>query len=39
LMLCAKPYASRGEDVIGQSVVEDKTVDRLLASSRLWEEF
>ena len=39
LMLCAKLYASRGEDVIGQSVVEDKTVDRLLASSRLWEEF
>ena len=39
LMLCAKLYANRGEDVIGQSVIEDKTVDRLLASSRLWEEF
>jgi hypothetical protein len=39
LMLCAKLYASRGEDIIGQSVVEDKTVERLLASSRLWEEF
>ena len=38
-MLAAKLYESRGEDVLGQTVSEDKTVQRLLASSRLWEEF
>jgi uncharacterized phiE125 gp8 family phage protein len=39
LMICADLYANRGEKIIGQSVVEDKTADRLLASYRLWEEF
>lgn len=39
LMLIAKLYESRGEDVIGQSVYEDKTVMSLLASLRMWREF
>jgi len=39
LMICSDLYADRGEKVIGQTVVESKTADRLLASSRLWEEF
>ena len=39
-MICAKLYESRGENIIGQqSVYEDQTVMRLLASSRLWDEF
>jgi uncharacterized phiE125 gp8 family phage protein len=38
-LLCAKFYESRGEDVIGQTVHEDETVQRLLASARLWDEF
>jgi len=38
-MLCSKLYESRGEDVLGQTVSEDKTVMRLLASARLWDEF
>jgi uncharacterized phiE125 gp8 family phage protein len=37
-MLCADLYEMRGEPVIGQSVIENKTVDRLLASQRLWGE-
>jgi len=39
LMICANLYANRGEGVIGQTVSEDKTALKLLASSRLWEEF
>jgi uncharacterized phiE125 gp8 family phage protein len=39
LMISAKLHESRGEDVLGQTVTEDKTVQRLLASSRLWEDF
>jgi uncharacterized phiE125 gp8 family phage protein len=39
LMIVANLYANRGEDIIGQTVSEDKTALRLLASSRLWEEF
>jgi len=39
LMLVAKLFESRGEDVIGQSVYEDKTVLNLLQSRRLWDEF
>jgi len=39
LMICSDLYADRGEKVIGQTVVESKTADQLLASSRLWEEF
>lgn len=38
LLLCAKLYESRGEDTVGQTVVEDKSVDRLLATHRLWDE-
>lgn len=38
-MVAADLYENRGEAVIGQTVSEDKTVDRLLASSRLWGEF
>jgi len=39
LMICANLYANRGEQVIGQTVSEDKTAERLLASYILWEEF
>ena len=38
-LICAKLYEGRGEDVLGQTVSEDKIVQRLLASARLWEEF
>ncbi len=38
-MICSKLYESRGEDVLGQTVSEDKVVNRLLASARLWDEF
>lgn len=38
-MLCSDLYEMRGEPVLGQTVVENKTVDRLLASYRLWGEF
>lgn len=38
-MLCADMYENRGESVQGQTVVENKAVDRLLASARLWGEF
>lgn len=38
-MICAKLYESRGEDTIGQTVHEDPTVQRLLSSARLWDEF
>jgi hypothetical protein len=38
-MLCSKLYEGRGEDVLGQTVSEDKTVMRLLNSARLWDEF
>lgn len=38
-MICADLYESRGESVLGQTVSENKTVDRLLASARLWDEF
>ena len=38
-MVAAALYENRGEAVIGQSVIEDKTVDRLLASARLRGEF
>ncbi len=39
LRICSMLYESRGEDVIGQTVTEDKTVMRLLASKRLWDNF
>jgi len=35
LLVVAKLYESRGEDTVGQTVVEDKTVARLLESARL----
>lgn len=38
LLLVAKLYESRGEDTVGQTVVEDKTVSRLLESARLRDE-
>jgi uncharacterized phiE125 gp8 family phage protein len=38
-MVAAALYENRGEAVIGQTVIEDKTVDRLLASARLRGEF
>lgn len=38
-LLCADMYRGRGDAVIGQTVVENQTVDRLLASMRLWGNF
>lgn len=38
LMTMAKLYESRGEDTVGQTVHEDRTVGNLLASYRLWNE-
>ena len=38
-MICADLFENRGEPVQGQSVIENKMVDRLLASARLWDEF
>lgn len=38
-MIAADLYEQRGEPVVGQTVVENKVSDRLLASSRLWDEF
>lgn len=38
-LLCADMYRGRGDAVIGQSVVENKTAERLLASCRLWGNF
>jgi uncharacterized phiE125 gp8 family phage protein len=38
-MICADLYEMRGEPVLGQSVIENKTVERLLSSRRLWDEF
>ena len=38
-LICADLYEMRGEPVLGQSVIESKAAQRLLASSRLWDEF
>ena len=38
-MLAAKMYETRGEDIIGQSVFEDKLAGRLLDSVKLWDVF
>jgi hypothetical protein len=38
-LIAAALYESRGEVVLGQTVNENKTADRLLQSCRLWEEF
>ena len=37
-MICSKHHESRGEDVVGQTVSEDKTVDRLLNNVRLYDK-
>lgn len=37
--VCVNLYANRGDDVIGQTVVYDKTVERLLSNARLWDMF
>jgi len=39
LLLIADMYQNRGELIIGQSVTENKTVQRLLSSCRLFDEF
>jgi uncharacterized phiE125 gp8 family phage protein len=38
-MIAAKLFESRGEDIVGQTVREDRFFLNLLNSSRLWEEF
>ncbi len=40
-MICAKLYEGRGEDIIGTIVADvgTKSIDRLLNSARLWDEF
>ena len=38
-MVAADLYEQRGEPVVGQTVVENKVAERLLASSRLRDEF
>uniref|UniRef100_A0A6M3JW91 Putative head-tail connector n=1 Tax=viral metagenome TaxID=1070528 RepID=A0A6M3JW91_9ZZZZ len=38
-MIAAKLYESRGDDIIGHMVTEDKFFMNLLASHRLWSEF
>jgi uncharacterized phiE125 gp8 family phage protein len=38
-ILCSEMYENRGEAVIGQTVVENKTAEYLLASERLWGNF
>jgi uncharacterized phiE125 gp8 family phage protein len=38
-LLAADLYEQRGEPVVGQTVVENKVAERLLASARLWDEF
>ena len=38
-MIVADLYEQRGEPVVGQTVSVNRVSDRLLASSRLWDEF
>ena len=38
-MLCADMYEMRGEPTVGQTVIENPVVERLLASMRLWGNF
>jgi len=38
-LVCADLFEMRGEPTIGATVVENKAVDRLLASQRLWGNF
>jgi len=38
-MICAELYEQRGESVMGMTIHENKVIDRLLASKRLWGNF
>jgi uncharacterized phiE125 gp8 family phage protein len=38
-LIAADLYEQRGEPVVGQTVVENKVAERLLASARIWDEF
>jgi len=38
-MIAAKMWASRGDDIVGQTISEDTFFLRLLQSYRLWDEF
>lgn len=38
-MIAAKLYENRGEDIMGQTIAEDKFFLNLLNSQRLWDEF
>jgi len=38
-LYCADMYEMRGEPTIGQTVIENKTAERLIYSERLWDEF
>ena len=38
-MLVAQMYEDRGENIVGMTVYENKVVERLLASERLWGSF
>lgn len=38
-MLCAKMYESRGDDIIGQTLTEDKFYQRLISTFRIHDEF
>ena len=38
-MIAAKMWASRGDDIVGQTISEDTFFLRLLRSYRLWDEF
>lgn len=38
-LFAAKLYESRGEDTLGQTVHEDKTMDNLVRNYRIWDEF
>lgn len=37
--VCVNLYMNRGDDVVGLTVHPDKTVERLLSNSRLWDLF
>lgn len=38
-MVCSDLYEHREQQIVGQAYQENKTVQRLLASARLWDEF
>jgi len=39
LLLVADMFEGRGDPFVGQTMIESKTIDRLLASYQLWDEF